>query len=136
MGGIVLAATMDALGTKIGAITGLRVYSWPNQSPAVPAVIVDYPAEITYDLTFHRGADQAIFPVYILVGSPDEETSKALLSPYVSSGDVKELKTALEADPTLGGVIQTCRVRDCRIARIAMAANVYLGAHLEVEVTA
>lgn len=136
MGGIDLAATMDALAAKMGTITGLRSFGWPNAAGPPPFAAVRYPDQIDYDLTFHRGADQATFECVLVLGKPDERTTRDELTKYVSSAGALEVKAAIEADPTLGGVIQTCRVTDCKIRELTMAAGIYQGAIFTVSVTA
>lgn len=136
MAGIDLAATMDALAAATATITGLRSFGWPNAAAVPPYAIVRYPNEINYDLTFHRGADTAPFEVVLILGAAAERSVRDELSKFVSSAGAYEIKAAIEGDPTLGGVIQTCRVTDCKIAYFQMAANEYIGAVFSVDVTA
>jgi hypothetical protein len=124
-----LAATMDALA---GATPAGISHAWPVESITPPCWVVGYPEDIDFDAVFARGSDKATFPMFYIVGKVTTKTARDMLSAVISGVD--ELKAAIEADPTLGAVIQTCRVTHCRPQEITVAGVAYLSARFDVEV--
>lgn len=129
-----LSDTMDALGTALENITGLRVFPWPNFAATPPCGIVGYPDSIEYDLTFQASdgissGDHATFKVWLAVGSQVERTARDALSLFVSSDEAKSIKLAIEDNAGL-----TCRVTDCKIVTINMGGKDFLAAEYSIEV--
>lgn len=130
-----LNTVMDAIGTRLVGVTGLRVSDYAADSVSPPAAIVALPSEVEYDVTMGRGADRVVIPVTILVGKVSDRASRDQLAQYVAGAGALSVKAAIEGtDPTLGGVAQTVRVTSARIDVVTIAAIDYLGASFDVEV--
>jgi len=94
-----------------------------------------YPDTIDFDLNANRGADTFTFIVYVLVGRADDRTAQNRLDGYVVGES--SVKAAIEADRTLGGAANTCRVTTMRnYQQVSIGETVYLGVEFEVEVVA
>lgn len=93
---MILADVMAEVATQLNTITGLRVYPEPPDSIQAPAGIVSYP-EVTFDLTFARGADQYELPVIVAVGKVSTRSAAAEMSAYLSGVGAKSVKAVLEA---------------------------------------
>ena len=103
-----MAATISsvkaALGTALGTISGLRTYTYqPDQINAPMAwPIFD---EITYHDAMAGGLVTQRYRVGVVVGRVSERTAQGNLDTYLSYGS-GGIRYAIEADPTLGGVVQ------------------------------
>lgn len=129
-----LNVIMDALGVRLATITGLRVSDHVPDTVAVPAAIVGYPEEVTYDEAYRGGADACIVPVTILVGTVTARVSRDELAIYLARAGAKSIKAAV--DGNLGGTVHDARVAKARIEAVSFNGVEYLGATFRVEVWA
>jgi len=118
----------------MGAISGLRTSSTVPDNPRPPIGIV-MPERIAYDLNARRGADTYFFTVLLIVSRADDRAAQNNLDAYlVGDGSVK---AAIEADRTLGGVANTCRVTEMSsYSSLPIGDVLYLAAQFTVEVVA
>jgi hypothetical protein len=133
MSALDLSAVMDAIADTIRtANVTERVYEWPTESVTEPCAVVGYPRdeEIDFDVTYGRGSDRAVFPVYLLVGKVSDRTARDRLSALLTGA------TGLKdhVDGTLGGVVQTARLITVGIEEITVGAVKYLAAVAKIEV--
>lgn len=131
--GLALPAVMDGLGAALGTLFA-RVFDYPPDSVSPPAAIVGYPTVWSYDATYRRGRDTAVFPVTVVVGKVSDRASRDVLAPYVTGDGASSVKVAIEADRTLGGAAGSCSVRGAEFATVTIAAVEYLAASFDVEV--
>lgn len=132
--GLDLNATMDALGTRLKTIAGLRVHDYPPESVAVPAAVVAFPDAVEYDQTYAGGADMAVFAIHVVVGKVSDRASRDAIGAYVGRSGPSAVKTVLEADPTLGGVVKTLRAQQAVFTTMTVGGVEYLAASFDVEV--
>lgn len=116
----------------MSTISGLRTSATVPDNPRPPIAIV-LPESVTYDMNARRGLDRYQFTVTLLVGRADDRTAQNSLDKFVvGSGSIK---TAIEADRTLGGIVNTCRVTEMRnYASLPVGEVLYLAAQFSVEV--
>jgi len=130
-----LNAVMDAIGTRLVGVTGLRVYDFAADAINPPAAVVALPEMVEYDVVAGRGADRAVIPVTVLVGKVSDRAARDQLAQYVSGTGAQSVKTAIEGGTgDLGGVAHTVRVTEARIDVVTIQAVDYLGASFDVEV--
>lgn len=128
-----LAAVMDAMGTALATIPGLRVFDYPSDTVNPPQAIVSLPSDVEYDVVAGRGADRAVIPVMILVGKVSDRTARDLMAQYISGVGINSVKAALDGD--LGGAAQSVRVTLAMPPDVVTVGAVeYLGTSFEVEV--
>lgn len=127
-------AAMDAIGTRLRTISGLRVYDHPADSIAVPAAIVSHPDTVTYDTTYGRAADMAVFQVTVIVGKVSDRVSRDQLEEYRAGVGAKSVKTVLDGD--LGAVIKTGRVTQASALTLTVGGVEYAAATFDYEVFA
>jgi hypothetical protein len=96
------------LKTRLATITGLRVWDVIPDQVTPPGAVVGQ-LDFTFDIDNARGLDIANVDVYVIVQRFDARSSQKLLDDYLGSG-AKSIKTAIEADRTLGGAVNTLRV--------------------------
>lgn len=133
-----LNAVMDAIGTRLVGVAGLRTADYAAQSINVPQAIVSLPTSpIEYDATMARGADRAVIPVLVLVAAVSDRASRDQVAAYLSGTGVKSIKAAIEGTTSdLGGAAQTVRVMTGQADVITVGAVDYAAASFEVEVFA
>lgn len=104
-----IAAVRNGIQTRIATITTLMALDrWPDQ--VIPPCAIVIPEDIAFDNTFGRGGDGSLFTVRVLVGKVEDVASQDLLDGYMNGSGSSSVKTAIEADTTLSGTVDTCRV--------------------------
>jgi hypothetical protein len=123
-----------ALATAMASVPNLRTSATVPDAPRPPVAVV-MPDRIVYDLNARRGADTFFFTIMLLVGRADDRAAQNNLDAYLVGPN--SIKAAIEADRTLGGKANTCRVTEMsNYASMPVAETVYLSAQFTVEVTA
>jgi hypothetical protein len=99
----------DALKTNLQTIINLRVY---DQIPdvVVPPCAVVGQLDFIFDIDNARGLDQASVDIFVIVQRFSERTAQDKLDTLLAGTGPKSIKTALESDRTLGGLVDTLRV--------------------------
>jgi hypothetical protein len=132
-----LQTILAALATALDAIPGLRVFDYMPDAIAPPTAIVQLPEAINYDLTFGRGADTYDLRVLLLVAKGSDRAATKNLASYLDAGGPTSVKAAVEANDTLGGLVDVANVKRARgVGAYTVAGVEYLGAMFDVEVTA
>lgn len=124
-----LSAEMDAIGTALATISGLRVFDFPPKSAQPPFAVVDFPELITYDSTMSRGKDEATVPVMVAVANVSDRNARDQLAAYLAGSGASSVKAALDSSGRR-------RVASATIQQIQLAAGIYVGAVFDVHVTA
>lgn len=116
-------------------IPGLRVSETIPDQPNPPMAIISLES-VDYDQTFQRGMSEYNFTISVLAGRVSERTSQARLDSYIDPGSAT-IKTAIEKDKTLGGVVFDVRVSEMsNIGAVNLGETIYLGADFSVQVYA
>lgn len=104
-----IPAVRDAIKANLQTITNMRVY---DQIPdvVVPPCAVVGQLDFTFDVDNQRGLDQASVDVYVIVQRISERAGQDKLDLYLAGSGNGSVKTALESDRTLGGLVDTLRV--------------------------
>jgi hypothetical protein len=123
----------EGIDDRLATIAGLR------HSPNVPGVVNPPHAfvkrrQTTFGVSMD-GEDDVTFAVTVLVSWADQTTAQEALDEYLASTGAKSIKAAIDADPTLDGVVDFAHatvVEDERI--VAYYGTDYLAADIVVEV--
>jgi hypothetical protein len=99
----------DALGKNLNTITGIRIYDTIPDVVVPPCAVVGQ-LDFTFDVNNARGLDQASVDVYVIVQRISERAGQDKLDELLAGTGSKSIKTALESDRTLGGLVNTLRV--------------------------
>ena len=105
---MIVSNVRAGLKTRLATITGLRVWDVIPDQVTPPGAVVGQ-LDFTFDIDNARGLDIANVDVYVIVQRFDARSSQNKLDDYLGSG-AKSIKTAIEADRTLGGAVNTLRV--------------------------
>ena len=126
----------SGLATRLATISGLRASAIIPDNPVPPQAIVA-PESITYDTAFGRGSDEFTFSVLVIVGRVADRSAQLNLDAYCNSSGATSIKTAIEADRTLGGKAMDCRVTQMQNqSSLAIGDITYLTATFSVTVIA
>jgi hypothetical protein len=99
----------DALKKNLQTITRLRVYDTIPDVVTPPAAVVGQ-LDFTFDIDNARGLDQASVDIYVIVQRISERTAQDKLDEFLAGTGEGSIKTALESDRSLGGLVDTLRV--------------------------
>lgn len=128
-------AVRQALATQLGnRITGLRAVANRNAQVNPPAAIV-MPVTgsfIRYGTSFDGSADISL-RVILLVSEADSASGQDNLDAYLATSGSSSIYAAVQADPTLGGVVQYAAVVEATAYGLMNWAGVdYLACHFVV----
>ena len=99
----------DALKVNLQTIARLRIYDTIPDVVVTPCAVVGQ-LDFTFDLDNARGLDQASVDVYVIVQRLSERTGQDKLDLFLAGSGKGSIKTAIESDRTLGGLVDTLRV--------------------------
>ena len=120
----------------MATIPNLRVREFIPALITPPMAVVN-PSNIEYDLNAQRGLTRFVFTVSVFVVKADDRSAQKRIDPFVGVSGTQSVKAALEADRTLGGVVDTLRVQSVSNYSASDANDVdYLAVDFEVEVYA
>lgn len=126
----------DNLKTALQSINGLRVFDYVPDSTNIPtnnAFAIVGQLNMNYDYTLNRGFDSATCQVIVVVGRMSERNGQERLDGLLASSGSTSIKTAIEADKTLSGAVQTLRVVSASPGTITSANIDYLSYQYSVE---
>jgi len=103
-------AIRQAIATNLDTVPGLHVAYRVPEVIASPPLAVVMPPTVTFDGAFGRGLDTLDFKVLVFVGRFDAAASEDLLDAYAASTGGTSIKTAIESDSDLGGLVSDLRV--------------------------
>jgi hypothetical protein len=124
------------LKTALSTITGMRVFDYVPDSTNIPtnnAFAIVGQLNMNYDFTLNRGFDSATCQVIVVVGRMSEKDGQSRLDGLLASSGSTSIKTAIEADKTLSGAVQTLRVVSASPGTITSANIDYLSYQYSVE---
>ncbi len=133
------AALVTALQAKLGT-TGQQVSGYVLRNPTLPTVWVRPKPDTP--IVYHQamgpnggGVQQWLFLVEAYCGDPYDIAAQEKLDEYVSPG-ASSIVEALEADTTLGGVVQALKVvqANAYVEFVRADGNPAIGANWQVEI--
>lgn len=110
-----LEQIMDGIEDRLKTIAGLRVSDVTPDQIVPPCAIVGVPAITEYHATFASGRMRLDeLTVTVLVSAAVDRIGQKLLAGYANPTGDTSVKAAIEADKTLGGVVEDCVVLSFR----------------------
>ena len=104
-----ISGVRDALGKNLETINGLRVYDTIPDVVVPPCAVVGQ-LDFTFDVNNMRGLDQASVDIFVIVQRFSERAGQDKLDNLLAGTGNGSIKTALESDRSLGGLVDTLRV--------------------------
>lgn len=129
---MILNDVLDGLAAAVDTITGLRTYAYPADQVAPPAAVVGLP-DSPFDIDM-GGSNEWSVPIFVVVGKVSDRASRTALCAYVTPTGATSIKSAIEADKTLGGACDSVAVTRAEFTTISVAGTEYLGAELTCSV--
>lgn len=106
-----LADIRTGLRANLLAAGFLNVNAYTLPSPQVPCFEIDLdPEGAEYDMAFNRGLDTVYMIVRAVHPQGLDHATQVALDTYIDGAAGTDVKTALEADPSLGGAAQAIHV--------------------------
>lgn len=124
---------MDAMAAKLlaGDVTD-RVHAYPVESVTVPCVVIGYPSEIDFDMTFGRGSDRAVFPVWFIAGKTMTKATRDAVSARLTG--IAAVKNVLDGPLTVGSATASLRVTNATVEAVTVGGVGYLAVRFDTEV--
>jgi len=127
------SSVRDGLKTALATITGLRTYDIIPDGIAPPAAVVGL-LSLDFDMSMQRYLDHGDIEVMVIVGRMSERAAQDKLDAYLAGSGSGSVKAAIEADTTLGGSVQTCRVLSASPTTITVSGADMLCYRYQIEV--
>lgn len=109
-----IAEVMAGIETRLNTISGLRVTDYAADQINPPAAMVTVPPITSYHATMKSGRMMLEPSVLVFVSGALDRVGQLLLAEYANPTGAKSIKAAIEADPTLGGKVDDCKVMSFR----------------------
>jgi hypothetical protein len=113
-----LAANLRTI--RIGSNIQPNVSAYMLSNPIPPGIQV-FPGPLEYDLAMRRGVDQPTWIVQAFVAFTTDIGSQALLDELCAPTGTGSVKSAVEADKTLGGAVASLQVTGMSGYRVVTA---------------
>lgn len=123
---VTISQVNTGLKNRLSTITGLRVYDYQPDTGYVPFA---FPAltTIEYHKAMNGGMRIFTYNITIVTGRVDERTGQDEMDAFASYDGAKSVRAALEADKTLGGVVDTLIVTSsANVNAMSQGENQYL----------
>lgn len=118
----------SGLATRLATIAGLRCFDYVPDGLAPPAAVVE-PLEINFDQSMNRGSDNYRAFILVIVGRMSERSANDSLDTYIPA-----VKSAIEADKTLGGACSTLQVTSALPREVVVSGVDMLAYRFEVNI--
>jgi hypothetical protein len=134
---VTVAQIREGLAANLAGIAGVQVSAYMLANPTPPTIHV-YPGQIEYDGAMIRGVDRWTMIVQAFVGLVSDIGAQVKLDTFIAPSGAGSVKAGLEADRTLGGLVQSLRVTECSGERVYVreGAGPVLGAEWQVQILA
>lgn len=106
---------MEGIETRLKTIAGLRVTEYIADQINPPQAIIGVPDIPEYRTTFGRGRFGLEPEVTVLVSAALDRVGQRALAEFANVTGAKSIPAAIEADRTLGGVVEECFVLSFRV---------------------
>ena len=115
----------DALKNNLLTITNMRVYDTIPDIVTPPCAVVGQ-LDFTFDIDNQRGLDQASVDIFVIVQRISERTGQDKLDLLLAGSGNGSIKTAIESDRSLGGLVNTLRVISAESGTYTSGDNQFL----------
>jgi len=118
---------------RLRTIADLQVYERPPGEIVTDAAVVRR-RNTSYDVTFDA-LDDTTWGITVFVSFANTDSGSASLDDYVSPTGPKSIPAAIDADPTLGGIVAYCHVANAEGEKVTNYAGTdYLSVDFNLEI--
>lgn len=122
---------------SLSDIAGLRTKTYQPEDLSIAPIAYPSLQTVTYHRAFQGGDVVMEWAVSVIVGRWTDRTAHALLDNYLSYDGASSIRAALEADVSLGGVVQTMIVQSSsNISSVTQGEQEFLEITFQVTVHA
>lgn len=114
----------------------VKAHQQPREVADTGEAIIGFPTSIEFDVTFQRGADRAVIPIWIVAGLMDAEGTLDELERLLGDG-LQSVKAALESGEYggLDEVISALTIRNGGVDQVLVEGGLrYAAARFDAEV--
>lgn len=128
---------MEAVATRLETVPLLRANGFSPSAINPPTAIVPVPPVPSYRAAMNRGTVLIEdWPITILTSSQVDRVGQQLLAEYLSWTGASSVITALEGEPTLGGVVSDLIVQSARPLGMEEVGIIgYFGGEIRLKLT-
>lgn len=105
-----ISQVLTGLKTRLGTISGLRVYDYQPDEVRPPVAFPSITA-VEYHGAFGNGDCTYRATVQVICGRVSDRAAQLLLDGFASNDGASSIRGAIEGDLTLGGIIDTLSVQ-------------------------
>jgi hypothetical protein len=121
-----VSQVMTGVKNRLATITGLRVFDFQPDNINPPSAFPQIDS-VEYHGAFGGGDVRFNMTVVTIVGRVSDRTAQSNLDAYLSYSGASSIREAIEADRSLGGVVQTLVVnQSANIRTLAIGEAEYL----------
>lgn len=130
-----LAEIRPALAARLDLIANLQTSAYLLANPTPPVAMVGGPDEIDWRREF-GGTPTWRLPIVVYAGAANDLSAQKRLDLYLAPTGADSIRATVDADPTLGGIVDSIAVVATSGYRtyILEANALYLGAEFAVEI--
>jgi hypothetical protein len=123
---VTISQVSAGLKARLATISGLRTYDYQPDTGYVPFAFPGL-TTIEYHKAMSGGMRIFTFNITVVTGRVDERTGQDELDAFASYDGAKSVRAALEADKTLGGIVDTLIVTSsANVSALSQGDNQYL----------
>jgi hypothetical protein len=127
-----LGAVMQAISARLGTVSGLRCFAYPEATLTPPGAIVLYPENIAFDETYGRGMDRMKLPLLVVVGKVSDRSARDQMGAYCDGSGARSVKQVLESGTYTD--FDTVVVLDVKFDVATIATTDYLAAIFTLDI--
>ena len=109
-----ILAVMQGLETRLKTISGLRADYFAADQINPPHAVIGVPAIESYRATMTRGRFQLQPQIFVFVSAALDRVGQSRLAGFANATGATSIPAAIEADRTLGGIVDDCVVDSFR----------------------
>ena len=117
-----ISTIREGLARNLERIRDIQVSAYMLASPTPPAIHI-FPASIDYDFGMNRGLDIVHFTVEALVAFGLDQGGQIRMDRLLAPTGMQSVKESIEADRTLGQMVQDLRVERMSRYRVEAIPN-------------
>jgi hypothetical protein len=114
-----IATIREGLARNLSTIRDIQVSAYMLAAPTPPCLHI-FPATIEYDRGMHRGLDIVSFTVEAFVAFGLDQGGQMRLDQLLAPDGIFSVKAAIEADKTLGSMVQDTWVQRMSTYRVVL----------------